>query len=73
MTGKRIRPDGTLTTTTAEWDAKWYWPVGTAVTVGQESGIVVKQNVTTADVQLESGRLLRRLRFTAMTRIVGTR
>lgn len=51
---KRQRADGTWTFTTADWDARWYWPVGTRVNVktvdGLAAGTVAKMNPTSVRV-----------------------
>jgi hypothetical protein len=56
---KRQRADGTFTFSTPEWDAKWYWPVGTrislAIASGRAFGKVTKQNTVSAWVLLDSG------------------
>lgn len=55
---KRVRADGTRTYTSPDWDARWYWPVGTRVRVGGDRGIVTKQNAVSVRVRLEDGREL---------------
>lgn len=59
--GQRQRADGTWTYTTEEWDATWYWPVGTRVrmrpNVGRglagATGTVVKKNPVSVRVQFD--------------------
>jgi hypothetical protein len=53
---RRQRADGTWTFTSAEWDARWYWPVGTRVRVLHDVGTVTKENSTTVRVRFDSGR-----------------
>jgi hypothetical protein len=65
----RTRADGTVTTTTPEWDEKWYWPVGTRVKVGAQSGVIVKANNVSASVKLEDGRVVDRVSLKALQRI----
>jgi len=65
---RRQRPDGSWTSTSAGWDFMWYWPVGTRVTVQGQAGTVIKQNSTTANVRLDAGRILHRVRFAALIR-----
>jgi hypothetical protein len=54
---RRQRADGTWTLTTVDWDRKWYWPVGTRVTVptrrGAVRGTVVKTNPVSVWVQFD--------------------
>jgi hypothetical protein len=51
-TGRRQRPDGTWTFCTADWDQRWYWPVGTRVRVSGQLGTVIKQNSVTVAVKI---------------------
>jgi hypothetical protein len=73
----RRRSDGTLTCTTEEWDARWYWPVGTRVSVQvrtktgivTEPGSVAKANSVSATVVLDSGRVVARVPVAMLTRM----
>lgn len=53
----RQRTDGTWTSATPEWDARWYWPAGTRVavptTTGPATGVVLKQNATTVRIRFD--------------------
>ncbi len=71
MTEMRLRADGTHTYSSPEWDATWYWPVGTRVTVGHlGTGVVIKQNTTTANVRMDAdGSVRTRVGFAAMARV----
>lgn len=66
----RARPDGTLTFTTPEWDAEWYWPVGTRVSIPARAvlGTVTKRNSVTVRVQLDDGRTLVNVSVLALVR-----
>jgi hypothetical protein len=64
----RTRDDGTVTTTTPEWDLKWYWPAGTQVTVAGQEGVIVKANSVSASVQLADGHIVSRVSVKALQR-----
>jgi hypothetical protein len=65
----RVRPDGTRTYTTPEWDARWYWPVGTRVRVGDVgSGVVIKSNTVTVNVLMDAGGIRSRVSVEVLTR-----
>ena len=66
---RRQRADGTYTFSTPEWDEKWYWPVGTAVILRGEQGVVSKVNSVTVDVTTPAG-LFRRVSVKALRRVV---
>jgi hypothetical protein len=57
---KRQRADGTWTFTTVDWDAKWYWPIGTRVAAktanGRAPGVVVKENSTSVRIRFDEER-----------------
>ena len=61
-TERRQRPNGTWTYTTPEWDATWYWPVGTKVRVLDSkrgidlTGFVTKENAVSVRVAFDNGR-----------------
>jgi len=69
----RRRADGTFTYTTPEWDATWYWPVGTSVQVrtsrGLRDGIVVKENSVSVWVETEDERVLKNVSKAALVRM----
>jgi len=65
----RQRLDGTFTSTTPEWDRKWYWPVGTRVRTVIGRGVVIKQNAVSVWIRLESGDVRRNVPVAALTRI----
>jgi hypothetical protein len=67
----RKRADGSLTYTTEEWDAKWYWPAGTRVRVTAlgATGTITKQNAVTATVKMDDGTLRLRVPFSGMERL----
>ena len=51
---QRQRADGTWTYTSAEWDATWYWPVGTRVSVRGATGTVIKENSVSVKVAFDA-------------------
>ena len=53
LNGKRQRVDGSWTFSTEEWDAAWYRPVGTRVSVRGAAGTVVKENSVTVRVAFD--------------------
>lgn len=69
----RQRADGTWTQTSIEYDAAWYWPIGTRVSVrtrdGQIAATITKANPTTANLTTDDGRTFARVAFAAMERL----
>jgi hypothetical protein len=69
MSEQRMRDDGTWTYATPEWDARWYWKVGTPVCVGGRwTGEIIKVNNCTVDVRLADGTVRRRVSMLALGR-----
>lgn len=69
---KRQRADGTWTWTTPEYDATWYWPVGTRVRlVNGEEAVVVKENaISVSVVESATGVLRTRVPFDGLRRVL---
>lgn len=68
---QRLRADGTWTYTSPEWDAAWYWPVGTAVLHCHAPATVTKANAVSVSLRFADGRELHRVPFKALTRREG--
>lgn len=69
--GRRQRADGTWTYTTHEWDAVWYWPVGTHVRAtvrggARATGTIIKANATTAWIVLDGVEAGRRIKVSVL-------
>jgi len=69
QSARRQRPDGTWTFTSEDWDAKWYWPVGTPVSINGESGTVTKTNSVSVTVRGASGRVYARIPVKQLVRL----
>ena len=70
----RQRADGSLTTTSSEWDGRWYWPVGTRVSVQGVLGTVSKVNGVTVRVSFDGeDRRTGRVSMSALIRVEEAR
>lgn len=72
-TSRRQRNDGTWTFTSEAWDAAWYWPVGTRISVETRDGValgtITKTNTVSVYVQFDEMATERKVSMKALHRI----